>query len=83
MDNKILEWVIGAIIGVFQGAFIFVGMALVLTTLYLHFFTKLIAVNPYIVGILIVASIGGLGVVLNTLFEAYCEVKELIKLWQK
>lgn len=83
MNNKILDYSLEFICSMFSGIFISVGMLIIGYILYLQLYTQVIPLNTTELVILIIASIGGLGMFLSVLYNCYCEIKELIKIWQK
>ena len=83
MNNKFLESVIEFVCSLFSGIFIGVSMFIIGYILYIQFYTQVIPLSTLNLTILIIASISGLGMFLNCLCNAYCEIKDLLKLWQK
>lgn len=79
MDNKILEKVIEIVCNIFCGVFISVGLLFIDVALYLYLFTDLLKLNSVCVVGLTIASIGGLGMLINVLYNMYKEVKGMIK----
>lgn len=83
MNNKVLEFILEIICSILSGIFIGVGMFIIGYLLYLQLYTQVTPLNTAEMILLIMASIGGLGMFLGVLYSTYYEIKDLIKIWKE